>query len=238
MLSCEMDNRLQAQEPPSHELLNQLLKDYVVEDAFNYQGLKRDSLKLNSYLKQLSSQPPSPGWSENEELAYWINAYNAFTLKLIVDNYPIKSITDLHPTIHIPVLNTVWHKKFFKIGGELTSLDEIEHQILRKKFDEPRIHFAINCASVSCPPLRNEAYVAEKLDIQLNEQARNFINDSTRNKLMTDNPEISKIFSWFSDDFKKDQNLIDYLNQYSNIKISQDADLDYLEYDWSLNDVH
>lgn len=236
-MSCEYEQRLQAQEAPSHVIFSQLLRKHVVGDAFNYKGLIQDSVKLGQYLSTISKNAPSQSWSKEEKLAYWINAYNAFTLKLIIDNYPVESITDLHPAVHIPLLNTVWHKKFFTIGGKSTSLDEIEHKILRKEFEEPRIHFAINCASISCPPLRNEAFDPSQLENQLEEQAQNFINDSERNQISATNPQVSKIFSWFSGDFKEGQTIIEFLNRYAEIEISPDADIDYLKYDWRLNDV-
>lgn len=239
--SCDAQEKSQIKDSknvsPSHELFSDLLNKYVVADKVNYVALQKDSLSLQKYLNLISNTPPTDDWSENEQLAFWINAYNAFTLKLIIDNYPIKSITDLHPTLHVPLLNTVWHKKFFEIGGEPMSLDRIEHKILRKEFDEPRIHFAINCASESCPRLRAEAFIADKLDLQLDQQAKLFLNDPTRNKLNSDNPEVSKIFSWFKGDFTKNGSLIQYLNQYSEVLIDEDADIDYLNYDWNLNDI-
>lgn len=203
----------------------------------DYQGFVKDKSDLETYLRTLSNNAPDPDqWSEKEQLAYWINAYNAFTVKLIVDNYPLKSIEELHPTIHIPSVSTVWHKKFFNIGGVETSLDEIEHGILRKEFEEPRIHFAINCASFSCPPLRAEAYTAEKMEQQLEEMAYLFINDPERNNIKKDQIEISKIFQWFSEDFTRNGTLIEYLNRYAETPIHKDADIKYLPYDWALND--
>lgn len=236
--SCSnSQDRAQSKEPPNHEPFTKLLTKYVINDQVDYQGLQSDSARLNNYLSTLSNHGPADSWTKNESLAYWINAYNAFTLKLIIDHYPVNSITDLHPTIYIPLMNTVWHQKFFKIGGVDMSLDEIEHSILRKEFSEPRIHFAINCASVSCPPLRNEAYTPVHLEEQLNEQAIQFINDSKRNRISEDNIEISKIFNWFGKDFKREGSLIDYLNKYSNLPISENADFDYMNYNWDLNDV-
>ena len=148
--------------PPSHQLWNELLKANVKLDGqVDYKGFIREKPKLEKYLKLLSENAPDrKTWSKNEQLAYWINVYNAFTVKLIVDFYPTKSIRDLGPRIKIPLIKDVWHYKFFKIAGVEMSLDEVEHSILRKEFEEPRIHFAINCASVSCPPLLNEAFVA------------------------------------------------------------------------------
>ncbi|AFL84617.1 Protein of unknown function, DUF547 [Belliella baltica DSM 15883] len=223
---------------PSHEDFDALLKKYVsATGVVNYKGLMNDKAKLNQYCELLSNNAPDRNtWSKNEQLAYWINAYNAFTLKLIVDNYPVKSIQDLHPKVKIPLINTVWHIKFFKIGGQDANLDEIEHKILRKEFEEPRIHFAINCASISCPPLLNEAFVSTKIDSQLDRVAKSFINDTRRNKISSNQIEISKIFSWFKGDFTKNGNIIDYLNKYSKVKINPKAKDSYLDYDWSLNE--
>ncbi|MFN3800336.1 DUF547 domain-containing protein [Belliella pelovolcani] len=223
---------------PSHELFDQLLKKHVTKEGMvDYQGFIKDKARLNQYCDLLSKNAPDrKSWSEAEQLAYWINAYNAFTIKLIVDNYPVKSIQDLHPKIKIPLINTVWHIKFFQIGGQDASLDEIEHKILRKEFEEPRIHFAINCASFSCPPLLNEAFVPARLDAQLDKVAVAFINDLKRNKINRDKVEISKIFSWFKGDFTKNGDIIDYLNQYSKVKINPKAKVTYLDYDWSLNE--
>ncbi|MDX1629587.1 MAG: DUF547 domain-containing protein [Fulvivirga sp.] len=238
-VACSAQDRKTSPTPPSHDIWDQLTKKHVRADGMvDYKGFIQDKDILERYLDLLSNNAPDPDtWSKEERLAYWINAYNAFTIKLIIDNYPVESIQDLHPTLKIPGVNTVWHKKFFKIGGVETSLDEIEHDILRKKFDEPRIHFAINCASFSCPPLRKEAYKAEKLNKQLDEMAHRFINDEKRNKITPDNPEVSKIFSWFTKDFTKHGSLRAYLNKYSDTKIKEGADIDYMDYDWRLNDI-
>ena len=171
--------------PPSHQLWNELLKSNVKSNGqVDYKGFIREKPKLEKYLKLLSENAPDrKTWSKNQQLAYWINVYNAFTVKLIVDNYPTKSIRDLGPSLKIPLIKDVWHYKFFKIAGVEMSLDEVEHSILRKEFEEPRIHFAINCASVSCPPLLNEAFVVDRLEEQLTRVATAFVNDPTRNNL-------------------------------------------------------
>ena len=224
--------------PPNHQLWDQLVKAHVKPNGLvNYKGFIQDKAKLDQYLKIISENAPDrKTWSKNQQLAYWINAYNAFTVKLIVDNYPVKSIRDLGPALKIPLIKDVWHYKFFKIGGVETSLDEIEHSILRREFDEPRIHFAINCASVSCPPLLSEAFVADKLDAQLTKVATTFINDPTRNKISADQAQISSIFSWFKDDFTKKGTLVDFLNLYSKVKIKPSAKISHLDYNWNLNE--
>lgn len=225
-------------QPPSHQLWDELLQKHVNPNGtVNYKGFIKDKEKLSRYLDTISQYPPDKAtWSSEEQLAYWINAYNAYTVKLIIDHYPVKSITKLHPTPYIPGVRTVWHREFFKIGGQKASLDEIEHQVLRKQFEEPRIHFAINCASVSCPVLRNEAYVASKLEAQLEEQAKRFINDPSRNKISPEQAEISQLFSWFKGDFTRDGSLVDFLNRYANTKIKPEAKIDHMKYDWDLNE--
>ena len=225
--------------PPSHEIWNRLLGDHVSADGMvDYTGLIQDVSELQTYLDLLSKNPPDPQtWSEDEQMAYWINAYNAFAIKLITDHYPVQSIQDLNPTIKIPGIRTVWHKKFFKIGEKRASLDQIEHKILRTQFEEPRIHFAINCASISCPPLRSEAFTPEKLHVQLDDQARQFINDTTRNKITNTSLKLSKIFRWFKGDFTKNGSLVDFLNRYSNQTIAENATIIWMNYDWGLNDI-
>ena len=224
--------------PPSHQIWDQLVKIHVKNNGMvDYKGFIKDKSKLEQYLKLISENAPDrKTWSKNQQLAYWINAYNAFTVKLIVDNYPTKSIRDLGPKLKIPLIKDVWHYKFFKIGGVESSLDEIEHAILRKEFDEPRIHFAINCASVSCPPLLNEAFVPEKLESQLQKVAVAFINDPTLNKITPDQAQISSIFSWFQGDFTKKGSLISFLNLYSRVKIKPNAKISHLDYNWNLNE--
>lgn len=224
--------------PPSHQLWDQLVKSHVKANGLvDYKGFIREKPKLESYLRLLEAQVPDrKTWTKNQQLAYWINAYNAFTVKLIVDNYPTKSIRDLGPAIQIPLVKDVWHLKFFKLGGVEMSLDELEHGILRKEFDEPRIHFAINCASISCPALLNEAFVPERLEAQLTKVAVSFINDPSRNKLSAQSVQLSSIFSWFKGDFTKKGTLIDFLNLYANVKISPSARVTFLDYNWKLNE--
>ena len=125
--------------------------------------------------------------------------------------------------------------KFIKIGNETYDLNNLEHGIIRKKFDEPRVHFAINCASYSCPALRNEAYTADKLDAQLTDAATSFLADKNKNEFTPDRITISKIFDWFTGDFKKNGSLIDFLNKYAPVKINAKAKIDYKDYLWSLN---
>lgn len=214
-------------EATDHNKWNALLQKNVSKDGtVNYKAFQKDGKELQSYLDELSARVPNRSWSRNATLAYWINTYNAFTVKLILDNMPIKSIKDI---------NNPWGKKFIYLANKKYSLEEIEHEILRK-MDEPRIHFAINCASFSCPNLLNSAYTETKLEQQLNTVAKSFINDKSKNSITANKIEISKIFDWFAGDFKKEGSVISFLNQYSSIKINPKAKLNYKDYNWSLND--
>jgi hypothetical protein len=222
----------------SHETWNKLLKKHVTVDGkVNYKGFMKDSIELNKYLSLLSKTPPNEKtWSVNEQKAFWINAYNAFTIKLILQHYPLKSIKDIGSSIKIPFVNTPWDIKFIMIGNEKMDLNNIEHGKLRKLFDDPRIHCAIVCASISCPVLLNEAYFPATLDKQLSTQMRAFLKDPARNKISANSAQLSKIFDWFKMDFTKKGTLIDYLNTYAPVKMSANAKITYLNYDWNLNE--
>ncbi len=224
--------------PITHTQWTNLLQKYVNSEGFvNYKGFIQDSMALNNYLNLLSNNAPANSWTKMEKFAFWINAYNAFTVKTIINNYPIKSIKDISPNGAIPFVNTVWDKKFFSIGDTKMTLNTIEHKILRKKFDDARLHFAVNCASYSCPKLLNVAYEAESLDAQLTQQAKDFLKDTAKNKVNASNPLLSHIFKWFNGDFvKKDRTKVQFINQFSPVKINADADLDYITYDWNLNE--
>ena len=224
-------------QPVSHELFNQLLQKHVSEDGrVSYTGFIADSVKLKAYLKLLSASHPNDTWTEKERLAYWINAYNAFTIQLILNHWPLESIKDIGSRIQLPFINSPWDIKFIRIEDMEYDLNNIEHSILRKEFKEPRIHFAIVCASYSCPRLLNQAFVADKLESQLEAQARDFINDPRKNQLSAKRIGLSKIFSWFQGDFTDEGSLIQFLNNYANITIAEDAEIAYREYDWQLND--
>ena len=217
-----------------HSKWTELLRDHVDSTGWvSYAGFKRDSVRLSDYLSELSTNPPESNWSRNEKLAYWINAYNAFTIKLIVDHHPVQSIKDIKKGI--PFINSVWDVSFFEIGGKKMNLNGIEHSILRKEFDEPRIHFAIVCASKSCPKLRDEAFVADRLEQQLQEQAVDFVNDTNKNDIEVEEIRISSIFKWFSKDFTQNGTIQDFIRPMSDRDFVTSAKVKYLDYDWSLN---
>ena len=211
----------------NHSLWKTLLENHVSSDGnVNYKALKSNSSQLNTYINQLSKSTPSERSSKEEKLAYWINAYNALTIDLILRNYPVKSIKDI---------NNPWKQRLWEFGKNNYNLDEIEHKILRN-MNEPRIHFAIVCASYSCPKLQNEAFTAEKLDQQLTKATKEFLADTNRNQISENSIKISKIFDWFSKDFTKNGSLIDFLNLYTEVNISPNAKKRYKDYNWALND--
>ena len=233
---CGVKPHKSSSRPVKHTLWNSLLSSYVDDDGWvNYKGFIRDSSKLNKYLQLLESHHPNDKWTINEQKAYWINAYNAYTVKLITMHYPTPSIKDIKKGI--PFINTVWDIKFIHIEGATYDLNNIEHSILRPKFKDPRVHFAVNCASYSCPALRNEAYTANKLDQQLDDATMKFLTDQTKNIITEKEVKLSKIFSWYRSDFKiNGGNIIDFLNKNQSIKIDKNATIEYLDYNWTLNE--
>ena len=207
-------------------LLDRLLKRSVsMEGMVNYSTIKNDP-DFRRTIELLSAQHPDDTWKRNEEMAFWINVYNVFTIKLIVDNMPLKSIMDL---------DKPWDRKFIELQGNIYSLNEIEHEILRKKFKDARVHFAINCASFSCPKLPRNAITAENLEGELNRLTREFMEDGKRNQITGSALKISQIFDWFKEDFEREGGVRTFIQRYSKVTINDDAEISYLDYDWSLN---
>lgn len=210
-----------------HNLWTTALQEHVDDDGnANYKSWKKDTTYLDNYIQTLEENPPVEAWSKSDSLAYFINAYNAVTVKLILDKYPLKSIRNLV---------TPWRFKRFTLNGEKVSLNHIEHEILRK-MNEPRIHFAINCASASCPKLINVAFESHTMRKQLEQVTRDFINDPKRNKLSEKKIEISRIFKWFSDDFGNKKERIAFIRKYANQPFNENPKVDFLTYDWQLNE--
>lgn len=232
----------------SHDLFTEILQDYVISGNVNYKSLCQDD-RFEKYIKQLVKTNPDTIQSEKDRLAFWINAYNAYTLKIICDNYPIESINDLHSgglVLGLIFSSTIWDKDFVIINNKPTTLNAIEHDTIRPLYNDPRAHFALVCASKSCPPLRSEAYEGDKLDEQLNDQGKIFLSDSQKNNfdISEKTAKISKIFDWFDEDFGEDEAdillfLADYLPEDSANLIRNNPhewDVEYLDYDWSLNE--
>jgi len=236
--SCAVKEYNSISRPIEHSLWDTLVKKHVTEKGVvDYSGFQKDSTSLNKYLSQLASAHPNDkNWSRDEQLAYWINAYNAFTVKLMVDHHPVKSIKDIKNGI--PFVNTVWDIKFIDIEDANYDLNNIEHGIIRANFNEPRIHFACNCASISCPRLRNEAFVAERLDEQLTDQTKYFLSNSIKNEITNSKAvKLSPLFNWYGGDFKKSAGtVVDFINKYSEIKLDRETDIDWLDYNWQAND--
>ncbi|WP_282775157.1 DUF547 domain-containing protein [Phaeodactylibacter xiamenensis] len=211
---------------PDHSLWEAVLQQYVSEDgAVNYKKLAKNNKDLNAYLEELANHPPMDSWSRDEKLAYWINVYNAFTVKLIVDNYPVKSIRDLHD-------GNPWDVKWIKLGRQTYSLNQIEHDIIRPSYNEPRIHFAVNCAAQSCPPLLNHAWTADNLEQYLEQQTQAFINNEAYNTISAKSLELSQIFNWYGEDFDDVKAFVD---RYTTTDVKDSAKVSFREYNWALN---
>jgi hypothetical protein len=232
-----------------HSVFHNVLQKYVNENGYvDYTSLKNNRGDLDSYVEALGRTSPinSPSLfpDKNSKLAYWINAYNAFTLRGVIDNYPTKSVRDIHA-----LYGFFWRIKF-NAGGKKMSLRALENEIIRK-FNEPRIHFAIVCASEGCPRLSREAYIGENLESQLEAQAKKFINEERNVKFDTkaNSIQMSKIFDWFAEDFlvafpgeKDKKKVTEYLKPYLNSSSRQNlqqlnvSKIEYIEYDWRIND--
>ena len=215
--------------PPFHHQWDALLEAHVSEEgAVDYEQLKTQEAELTSYLEFLQANPPQTEWSADQQMAYWINLYNAFTVQLILEAYPINSIMDLEGGM-------VWTQRSMAIDGNLYTLDAIEKQLLWEQFKEPRIHFVLNCAAASCPPLLNKAYTKDNLQQYYEQQTRAFINDPAHNTIDANVVEVSQIFNWYAHHFGGAQQLVPYLNNYTYSPIQEQATVAFKVYDWSLN---
>lgn len=212
-------------------IFNTLLSTHVDTNGnVDYKSFKKDEAKLDTYLTYLAKTNPKKNWSAAKTKAFWVNAYNGYTIKIILENYPIKSILKIKKKG-----KDAWNIPFAIIGGKTYTLNHIEHEILRKNYNDPKIHVGVNCASGSCPQIANFAFTEANYEAKTEELMKKFINDPTRNKISEKKIQISKIFEWFKGDFIKNGSLIDFLNQYSNTKIKKRAKIRFLEYDWNLN---
>ncbi len=243
----------------SHAAWDGLVKKHVrlfdgkAASQLDYAGAKKDAAVLKAYTTALSqvNQSEFDAWTKDQQLAFLINAYNAFTVELILTAYPkLKSIKDLGGVFASP-----WKQEFFSLFGKPAHLDHIEHDLIRApgRYAEPRIHVAVVCASVGCPQLREEAYVAERLDAQLEDALRRFLSDRSRNRYnpKKDRLEVSKIFDWYGQDFSQGNQGFSSVAQTLGRYAEQLADdtqgrarvrsgqvkIDYLNYDWGLNDL-
>jgi hypothetical protein len=222
---------------PDHTLLDTLLIKYVDENGLiDYDGFKSDK-RFEEYLNELRSHPPDSTWSNRNKLAYWLNVYNAFTIKLIADHLPLESIRDITP-VNFNYLISSWQIKFIDIGDEIYCLDDIKHGIIRKEFNQARAYFGLLYATQSGPGLRREAYRGFMLDMQLSDQLRDFLMDKRKNELTADHIKLSKIFKWYEGDFSQEGTIIQFINKFSPIMVKSDAKVEYLDYDWNLGIVN
>ena len=222
-------------ETVDHSLYAELLNDYVKHGMVDYRGFKDHEPKLDRYLKILE-EVDSKKLRRNEQFAFYINAYNAWTIKLILSAYPgLRSIKELGGLFTSP-----WKRKICRIDGDILTLDNIEHDILRPRFRDPRVHFAVNCASKGCPPLRSEPYLGRTLDRQLDDSVSSFVNNPERTRFEVKTLFLNKIFDWFSEDFKGD--VVGFVLKYAKGALKKriesgrhELKIRYLDYDWSLN---
>jgi hypothetical protein len=227
---------------PDHSRFDGVLKARVRGGAVDYEALKKEPADLARYLDEMAavSRADFDGWDEKRQIAYLINLYNAATLNLILGRYPVKSIKDIGHVLKGP-----WDQPAVRLFGGTTTLNTIEHKILRQKYNEPRVHFALVCAAKGCPPLREEAYRPEVLDAQLDDQGRIFLATAGKNAFDPSRriARLSPIFKWFKEDFaKKAGSVPAFLKPYLPAAfpadfISGSYRIEYTNYDWSLNDL-
>jgi hypothetical protein len=222
----------------SHAPFDAVLKQFVRNARVDYAELAAQPQDLNRYLDQIAavSMGEFTKWSEKQQMAFLINAYNACTLRLIIDHYPLKSVKDIGGWFSGP-----WDQPVVKLFGKTMDLNTVEHGILRKDYAEPRIHFALVCAAKGCPPLRREAYAGARLEEPLDDQAKQFLTDTTKNRIVASERTVylSPIFKWYGDDFdKKSGSVLAALKAWwpgQPVAGYEDFQICYTDYDWSLN---
>lgn len=218
-----------------NHIYSELLKKYVKVGVVDYSGFKKEEQRLDQYLAILE-KTDTRSLSTAHRFAFYVNAYNAWTIKLILGGYPdIESIKDLGSVFKSP-----WKKKIVRVDGKTLTLDNIEHDILRPEYKDPRVHFAVNCASKGCPPLVSEPYEGEILDQQLDGATKAFLSDPERNRLEGNTLYVSKIFKWFAEDFNNDIVAFFIKHTEGDLRKNLEANtgrikVKHLDYDWSLN---
>ncbi len=224
--------------PPDSTLYARLLQRHVHQGLVDYRGVQEDRQLLDRYLDVLAEVNPD-ALERNAQLAFYINAYNAWTIQLVLTRYPnLKSIKDIGGWFSGP-----WDQEIARINGRTLTLDQIEHDIIRPKFRDSRIHFAVNCASMGCPPLRAEPYRGEVLNAQLDDQCRKTINDPARTRIEGNDLFVNKVFDWFGEDFP--EGVLPFILKYAEGELKDRLlsgrgriRIRYLEWDWSLNDFN
>ncbi len=219
-----------------HGIYGDLLAKYLADGKVDYRGFQSEEARLDAYLAQLAEVDVDT-LGRDEQFAFYANAYNAWTIKLILTGYPgVESIKDFGSLLRSP-----WKKPLVRLRDGVLTLDEVEHDILRARFQDPRVHFAVNCAAKSCPPLYPEPFTGDRLDAQLDDATRSFVNDPSQARLEGDRLFVSRIFKWFGEDFDNDP--LSFYLQYAEgplaerLEARKDAiEVRYLDYDWSLNE--
>jgi hypothetical protein len=245
---------------PDHEYqaYAKILHDYVHNARVDYSALKRSRVALDAVVAAFAEPTADQerAWTRDQRLAFWINAYNLFTLRAIVDHYPIRSaLFTLQPRNSIRQIDGVWTTLTWRAAGRTVTLDDIEHRILRPEFKEPRVHFAINCASVGCPPLAAEPYRAAALDAQLDESARRYLSSERGLTIDGDTLHVTKIMEWYGEDFvarfapdaagqpdRIERAIRGVVSRFgppaaADLAGKSTSRIKFLDYDWSLNDV-
>ncbi len=225
----------------THGLYGGILKSYVQHGLVDYKALKENRRALDEYLNQVAAIKVSDfqTWSHNDQLAFLLNTYNAQTLQLIIDHYPAESIKKLNGSVSNP-----WRSPVVELFGKSVTLDDVEHEMIRKNFKEPRIHFVLVCGANGCPPLRSEPYQGNLLEKQLENQTKVFLSDPSKNRIDLDNQtlSLSPIFKWYKKDFMEESGSIqDFVQPYflggeNTHGALSEFKIKYTKYDWSLND--
>lgn len=240
VLGCikKEDNSPKIPLPEVHARWTLMLEKYVNDQGLvDYARWKEEPLHLRAYLELLRENMPTEDAPPQQQLAYWINLYNAFTVDLVLQHYPVDSMQN----IQVNDSQSPWDIPFINLPTGAITLNHVEHEIIRPQFNEPRIHFALVCAAISCPVLRREAYLEKTLEAQLENQAQVFLQDPTKNLFSGNTAQISEIFDWFAEDFTKGtasqaaSTLVEYLNKYLSTPLPPDAAISYITYEWDLN---
>jgi len=229
-------DRVGQSSPPRWDDWEEMLKRYVQSDGrVKYEAWQYEAKKLEELIAALGLNAPSAHWAYQDQLAYWINMYNAASVSLMLRHYPVKSIREIKSMSRIPFFGSIFDRPFIPVAGMKLSLNDIEHRILRR-LKEPRIHFAINCASESCPALSREAYTSRKLEKQLQNGTIRFLSDPDRNEIKEDHNELSSVFNWFLDDFGGEEGLREKMKEWTGRETLPER-IQFKKYNWKINEA-
>lgn len=227
--ACQMDES-NCSMTYSHDIWHSLLQKHVnLAGRVDYRGLKEDKILLEQYLELLKCNHPDDSWSDNKEMAYWINLNNAFAAYQVVQEYPIQSIFDIDNGM-------VAETRKIEIGSNSYNLNQIVRNQLLSKFNEPRVHFAVNIGAISSPPLWNQAWTENNIQQAYDDRTSAFINNPSYNTLTEYNVELSMLFDWFKDDFGGETRVLPYIQHYSTVTINDGASIQFKVYNWNLNE--